>query len=212
MIKFIKYKFDSWKARKLLRKRFSPDPEFLARARGDFLSRLAGSSGVAAAAKRGFGVVLKYTLTFVIILGLNGGLVAFADGQNVPPTHPLYPFKRLGEDIALTFASPQSKPYLHKQFAERRLEEIKEVSAASSTAASQIVDTLDSDFKTEVNKAFESAEKNDVKIDTLSFCSSFGTMISERGKKGQSVIKEAQWGNFQKYCGGTPKDFKIELE
>ena len=212
MIKFIKYKLDFWKAGRLLRKRFSPDPEFLARARGDFLSRLAGLSGIAVAAKRGFSLALKYTIAFVIILGLNGGLVAFADGQNVPPTHPLYPFKRLGEDITLTFASPQSKPYLHKQFAERRLEEIKEVAAASSTAADRMVNTLDGDFKTEVNEAFESAEKNDVKIDTLSFCSSFGTMISEKGKKGQPVIKEAQWGNFQKYCGGSPSQFKIELD
>lgn len=212
MIKSVKSQLKMWRAKRLLKKKFSPDREFLVKARADFLSRLAGSSRAAVRTRRGFSVVVRYSLTFAIIIGLNGGLVAFASGQNVPPTHPLYPFKRLGEDIAITFASPQSRPYLHKQFAERRLQEIKEVSSIQSANKAEIVNALDSDFRTEVDEAFSSAEKNDVKIDTISFCSTFGNMISERGTAGQPIVQGTQWGGFQKYCGGTPGDFKIELE
>lgn len=213
MIKFVQHQFYMQKAKKLLRKRFSPDGAFMEVAKADFLSRISGTRGIAVPARKRFGWALKYSVTFAIILGLSGGLVAYADGQNVPPTHPLYPLKRLGEDIALTFASSESKPYLHQQFAERRLEEIEEVSsAASSTKKNQIVKTLDDDFKTEVDEAFVSAKKKNVKIDPLSFCSSLGAMISKNGKKSQAVVEEASWGSFQKYCGGTPSDFKIELE
>jgi hypothetical protein len=202
------------KVKKLLRKKFLPDAAFMEVAKADFLSRISGTTkGIAVPAKKGFGWVLKYSVTFAIILGFGGGLVAYADGQNVPPTHPLYPLKRLGEDITLTFASSGSKPYLHREFAERRLEEIEEVSsAASSTGKSQIVKTLDNDFKTEVNEAFASAKKKNVKIDAMSFCSSLGTMISKSGKKSRVATEETSWGSFQKYCGGVPSDFKIELE
>ncbi|MCL4392407.1 DUF5667 domain-containing protein [Patescibacteria group bacterium] len=213
MIKFIQHHVHTRKIKKLLRKKFSPDPAFLEAAKADFLSRISGTKGIAVPVRKRFGWMLKYSVTFAIIVGLGGGLVAYADAQNVPPTHPLYPLKRLGEDITLTFASSGSKPYLHREFAERRLEEIEEVSsAASSTKKNQIVKTLDDDFKTEVNEAFTSAKKKNVKIDAISFCSSFGDMISKSGKKSRAVVEEASWESFQKYCGGTPSDFKIELE
>lgn len=188
-----------------------PDKRFLDRARADFLGALAASRGAVVLARKGFNKFFKYSLVFAVIVALNGALVAFAEGSNVSPTHPLYSFKRLGENVTLVLAPAAKRPYLHQKFAERRLEEMKEMLSASSTNGTVVRD-LDDDFKSEVNEAFESAEKNDVPIDTLSFCSSFGGMIDEQGRMEQPAAGNVEWAGFQKYCGGEPSNFRIELE
>lgn len=193
-----------------LRTSMKPDKKFLARTKADFLARLSAAKGTVVLVKSGFGGVTKYAVTFGIIVGLNGALIAFAQGANVSPAHPLYPFKRLGEGIALTVAPASQKPYLHQTFAERRLEEMKSVMVASGRNAN-VVKSLDGDFDNEVNEALKGAEQNNTS--TLPFCSSFGSMIMEkRQMEGNEGGTNAQWATFERYCGGTPRQFKVELE
>ncbi len=209
MIKFIKFKLSFWRAKRMLASKLKPDPKFLERARRDFLSRLSSRGIDIMVVGRRFNAFVKYSIVFGIILGLNGALVAFAQGQNIYPTQPLYPYKRLGENVALVLASSQSKPYLHKTFAERRLNEIKSVVSNKPSNSQEILSELDKDFKYEVNEALSSVESDDG-ANKLSFCSSFGNMILQQSKI--SNMSDNQWLEFENDCGGTPSNFKIELE
>ncbi|MCL4400180.1 DUF5667 domain-containing protein [Patescibacteria group bacterium] len=211
VIKYIKFKVDFLKARKLLKSELSPDREFLRKARKTFIANVSPEREMSFATPRGFSLLVKYVVVGAVVLGLSGTLVTFAQSSSVYPTHPLYPFKILGENVALAFSSNQNKPYLHKTFAKRRLEEIKTV-ISKKVSTDKMVGDLDKDFKYEINEALSGVESDGRTTSSLmSFCSSFGNMIIEQREMG-ITLPDSKWSKFEKDCGGTPSEFKIELE
>lgn len=124
--------------RRLLKRVFDPRRGFLERSRVAFLGevakrriapfgpqvrwRMAGIKSIRAVA----------IFAAVALLGTSG-LVAFADSQNVRATHPLYPFKRLGEQVRLHITPQPDKHLLHEEFAKRRAQEVREISAIAQT-------------------------------------------------------------------------------
>ena len=125
--------FQFSKDMRALRRFVRPRREFLPEARADFLRALserhtAVPVSVSSPVVGGARIMVRYaTLVVAFMFALNGGAVVLADSQNVAPNHPLYPYKRLGENIQLSVAPAASRPALRSKFAERRLEEIKEV-------------------------------------------------------------------------------------
>lgn len=124
--------------RKMLKHLFEPRKEFLERSRGVFLDEVAKRRVAPLAPQirwRSIGVKsLQYMVVFAIVaLVGTSGLVAFADSQNVEATHPLYQFKRIGEQVRLTIAPKQSKHLLHEEFAKRRAEEVRQITAIVQT-------------------------------------------------------------------------------
>ncbi len=191
--------------------------DFRLRARADFLRAFSErhiavpvSSPVAGGAR----IMVRYaTLVVAFMFALNGGAVVLADSQNVAPNHPLYPYKRLGENIQLSVAPAASRPALRSKFAERRLEEIKEV-AEGKTEGNE-VEVLNSDFKNEINAALASADTTrGISTSTrMSLCGSLEKLITEHDtfmhKKGVG-----RWNEFAVHCkefSGTDT-FPVEEE
>lgn len=126
MINAFRNYFRYQRLRKFLTRVFEPHAVFLQQTRAFFIASIAGGEPVrllrrawwARGARSGF-----------VILGalvvLNGGATVFAEAANVPPDHPLYRFKRAGEELQVMAAPMKTKLALHHKFARRRLEEIK---------------------------------------------------------------------------------------
>ena len=129
MIKFFKEKFNMVRYRRILKRHFEPSQDFLKESKILFLQKLreekvvTKKESIRIPVQR---VVLKYGLAGVLaILMFGAGSIIYAEKQNVSPDNPLYEFKKLGESIQIKLAAEEEKPLLHKEFAERRLEEIK---------------------------------------------------------------------------------------
>jgi hypothetical protein len=81
------------------------------------------------------------------------GLSAYADTANVPPTNPLYPLKRLSENVQLAVTPTPEKPQLEATFAVRRANEIEDLqtSQPSSTLIPKLTSDLDEDISSSLN-------------------------------------------------------------
>lgn len=144
--------------------------------------------------------MLRYAmLVIVFMLMLHGGAVVLADSENVALTHPLYPYKRLGEDLRLSIAPVASRAALRSKFAERRLEEMQE--AKKKTMKRQKLEVLNNDFKREVNAALASADTvQGISTSTrMSLCGALQGLIRERDAlmhKGRIT----KWSGFASHC------------
>ncbi len=138
---------------KKIRKTLVPDREFVEKAKDRFLtaydahqtSRNGGREGavIAVAGTGGYRAIVakslfRLAIALVVIAGVATATSVFADTANVPPTSPLYPFKRLAENVQLAFTSNAKKPALELSFAARRIREIDLLEASSFSASSGI--------------------------------------------------------------------------
>jgi hypothetical protein len=82
------------------------------------------------------------------VLAIGVGLSAYADTANVAVTNPLYPLKRISENVRLALAPAAEKPQLQATFAVRRADEIAELQASSpsSTLIPQLTHDMEQDI------------------------------------------------------------------
>lgn len=81
------------------------------------------------------------------------GVSAYADNANVAATSPLYPLKRLSENVQLALTPTQGKAQLQATFAVRRASEIDalQTSNPTSTLIPQLTSDLDQDISSSLN-------------------------------------------------------------
>ncbi|HZZ99234.1 MAG TPA: DUF5667 domain-containing protein [Candidatus Paceibacterota bacterium] len=154
----IKEKLKERKIRRLLRRHFDPSDEFLRSSRSDFLDAVQKEFEVARVPIHHHVIRWRYALMAVLIATMStAGVMTYADVANVPPTHPLYQFKRVSEQIRLDFSTPQKQVQLHQDFAARRVQEIQELRQASESM--ETIQGLTDDFQHEAERTIDQAQK-----------------------------------------------------
>ncbi|MCX6760127.1 MAG: hypothetical protein NTW46_02175 [Candidatus Nealsonbacteria bacterium] len=94
----------------------------------------------------------KYSLVAIfIIIFLSGGLVIYADSNNVSVNNPLYRFKKTGEKVRLTMAPKDRKPMVNHQIAERRLEEMHGLKNMDS----HTMEALSNEYRNDINLSLD---------------------------------------------------------
>ncbi|MCX6765031.1 MAG: hypothetical protein NT148_00635, partial [Candidatus Nealsonbacteria bacterium] len=149
---------------------FEPRNEFIEETRVLFLTRL---EKLGKKEKIGinlnnifvFRPILKYSLVAIFILiFLSGGLVIYADSNNVSVSNPLYGFKKTGEKVRLMMAPKDKRPIIDHQIAERR---INEMHGVKNTDA-HMIEALSNEYKDNINLSLdEMANLNQERIDQI---------------------------------------------
>ena len=157
----IKEKFLEFRLRRNLRRHFDPDQKFLQSAKDRFLNQVSQRGPILNRTPLHHHVIRwRYALIIILIaISTTGGVMTYADANNVPTTHPLYPLKRWSEQIRMDLSTPQQQVTLHKDLAERRLHELEEVKLASTSQGPAIENNLANDFQHEADKTIDQAEK-----------------------------------------------------
>jgi hypothetical protein len=136
------------------KKSIAPRQEFIAQGKERFLAAF-DASALARDARPVTPGRHEYMTAFarvgigaLAVLFIGVGLSAYADTANVPTTSPLYPLKRLSENVQIALAPASEKPQLQATFAVRRADEIAALQAAapSSTLIPQLTTSLDEDI------------------------------------------------------------------
>jgi|GEM_PF-2170660 hypothetical protein len=159
-------KFFTTKTKKLPRaaqKSLLPRKEFIEHGRERFLAAFDASAlarGATIATTTSAPAQPAYVATFFKIgigalaaLCVAVGVSAYADTANVPPTSPLYPLKRLSENVQLAVAPAPEKAQLQATFAVRRANEIAALQALapSSTLIPKLTSDLDEDISSSLS-------------------------------------------------------------
>lgn len=153
--------FNDWNLRRKFRQDFGPNRSEIQKARSRFLSQIpAGRTPIHHHVAK-----WRYALVSVLIaILLTGGMATYADQANVAPTHPLYQFKLLSEQVRLDLSTPQQKIVLHQEFADRRLHEIEEVKAASTSGGPVLEQKLGDEFQNEADNTINTAVQVNMRV------------------------------------------------
>lgn len=100
-----------------------------------------------------------------IVAIVMSGATVYADAANVPAWSPLYPFKRLGENIQIAVAPPSEGASLQASFAARRVEEIGDLQNREPT--STMIGKLAGDANDAVDASISDAAKAGLKGEEL---------------------------------------------
>lgn len=92
---------------------------------------------------------------FAIAAIVMSGATLYADAANVPADSPLYPFKRLGENVQLAVTPPQGDASLQATFAARRVAEITDLE--NRNPRSTMITKLSSDADNAVDASIVAA-------------------------------------------------------
>lgn len=146
-----------------------PRQEFLVQGKERFLAafdaRPLAGWGIArgASPRSGLATALRVGMgTFAAIAVAFGASAYAATAANVPPTNPLYPLKRLVENVQLAVAPPQAKAQLQATFAVQRANEIDALQAQrpTSTLIPQLTKDLDSEISSSLAAANQPASSS----------------------------------------------------
>ena len=153
-----------------VKRELRPEKAFITRGRERFLAAFDASPLAASAGVRGSGtesafhprmaLFAKLAIGIVAVLCVATGFSVYADTANVPVTSPLYPWKRLGENVQLAFAaSAEQKAQLQATFAIRRAEELQTLAAVhpSSTMIPQLTKDLNGDISSSLSAVIPGA-------------------------------------------------------
>lgn len=130
MIEKLKQYYTDWKLRNVLKREFSPTQDEMNTARNAFMLHAGFMPKVRTSTKI---VFLRYSLTTVaVVILLNGVATIYADTTDVPPTHPLYEYKLLAEEVKVRTAPAYKRPELEAKLVEKRIKELATLSKAST--------------------------------------------------------------------------------
>lgn len=176
MFGFIRQKLNERREKKSVQKYlkniFEPRKEFLENSRSLFLSEITNRPGATFGAPVRImtrHLFLKYAAGMAgVLLFATSAASAYADQTDVSPESPLYPLKKLSENVQLTVASNEKKIALYEKFAERRVKEIGEINdligkktEKEKEKANKAKEKIKNDFKDKIVK-IEEREKNEV--------------------------------------------------
>jgi hypothetical protein len=150
-------KFFTSKTKKLppaARKGLLPRKEFMTQGRENFLAAFDTSplaTNARPAPRPYLTIFFKAGIGVVAALCVAVGVSAYADTANVPATSPLYPLKRLSENVQVALAPTSEKAQLQATFAVRRANEI--VALQASAPSSTLIPKLTSDLDREISSS-----------------------------------------------------------
>ena len=148
------------------KKLLKPHPDFAARMKAGNLETFKEKFPEARVATRGaFIYIFRGAMGGVALMVILIGTSVYADQQNVGPSNPLYVFKRSQEAVNLFFVSDGEKPSLHLKLAERRLEELDEVTRENPKSSK--VSDLTKDFREEIKNSITTFTKDDRPVSAL---------------------------------------------
>ncbi|HZQ45922.1 MAG TPA: DUF5667 domain-containing protein [Verrucomicrobiae bacterium] len=160
------------KAPRELKQLLTPPEEFTTKTKHAFLAVFDATRrrGVAAGAvaARPWSTAVRVLLAGGALVAVLMGVSAYADTANVPADSPLYPLKRLSENVRVALAAPEGKAELQVSLASRRAAEIEDISARKPT--STLIAHLDQDLNTDVDDSLVAAQDTrlgDGNLDTL---------------------------------------------
>ncbi|MEK9173624.1 MAG: DUF5667 domain-containing protein [Patescibacteria group bacterium] len=142
---------------------YKPDREFKAKTKNLFLAKFTEKFGTfprTSFAFKYFARGIGVGVSFAFILGVTA---IYADGRNVGPENILYGFKRSQEAVSITFSRDEEKSKAHVRFAERRLNEIKEIQGKNPE--SPLIMNLKNDLAREIKSSVKTLKsKKDLKF------------------------------------------------
>ena len=141
-----------------LKKGLSPRPGFLEEGKHNFLaafdaSALSRPQILAATKNSRITYLFKFGIGALAFVAVIVSASAYADTANVSATSPLYPLKRLGENVQLALTPASQKARVQATFAVRRVDEITQLQATqpSSTLIRSLDNDLNADISSSVN-------------------------------------------------------------
>ncbi|HUC01393.1 MAG TPA: DUF5667 domain-containing protein [Candidatus Paceibacterota bacterium] len=235
-------KYPIFKNKKLpteAKKSLQPRKEFLTQGKQRFLaafdaSPLAAGAGAASGVRpsarlSGWTLFLRVGTGTVAAIAIAFGMSAYAaTAGNVSPTNPLYPLKRLVENVQLAVAPAQAKAQLQATFAVQRANEIDalQVQHPSSTLIPRLTVDLDSEISSSLAAASSSPSSNPGDGNTKSgagngtagsvgvFCAAFTKSTSSvlfGHLEGDLVLHPSILAQFNAQCGSdSPRDGNTE--
>lgn len=196
-----------------MRKLFAPRREFVEKTKGRFLAVFDAHYGIQDMrhASRGMAGWTKGLIVAGAFVAVMVSVSAYADTANVAADSPLYPLKRLSENVqlALTPASGQAK--LEVTLAARRANEIQDLSVRKPS--STLITGLSVDFDNAVSSSLGHIESSGRKENSTSSTPHFGAHTMVCGQMNVMVSQSAQARmqiaddpalseRFQYQCGG----------
>jgi hypothetical protein len=166
---------------KALQKALLPNEKFIDTGKKHFLaafdtSPLAAQSANASenskAPSSAFAWGLKFGIGVLAVFAIVAGTSAYADTANVSAENPLYPLKRLGENVQLALTPSQEKAQVQATFAARRAAEIDELQ--KNHPSSKLIASLVKDLNNDVSSSLTVASNSQLRADSLAtFCETF---------------------------------------
>ncbi|MDD5433722.1 MAG: hypothetical protein PHE77_03690 [Candidatus Pacebacteria bacterium] len=174
----------------------------------------------------------KFNYILAVLLAIavfSGGTAAFAEIQNVSATHPLYKIKRLGETVQIKVAPQNVKSQMHNKFAQRRLDEIKQIKSEIKEPSNNdivTIDNLNQDFTAEIKETIneievpqnnatsadeqESEKEKKMEENLKNTCQSISQKIEEYKKILPQGQENEDWHEFEGKCGSNEKNYESQ--
>lgn len=205
--------------RRLLKRSFEPREEFLNSSRELFLAEVAKRRVAPYApqlAWRQWGLrAVRYSVAFagLVIVGTSG-LVAYADTTNVSLDNPLYPLKRVGEQVRLTVVSAEKEVEVHRELAERRANEFVQIETrkrpddSGGVVELRKLEDTERELRSEFHKNIEAIDDHSKKQDIPT------VLVADRGlclsaelvDRRESNGKSEQYKRFKDQCKDLLED------
>lgn len=185
--------------RRIIEKFFEPRKEFIEETRILFLSKveLKGKSAVVSGSIFIFRPFVKYAaVAFFVIVFLSGGLVIYADSNNVSPANPLYGCKKIGERMRVAFAPKERKPMIDHQLAQRRIEEMR----GYKNENNRMMKSLNEEYKDKMDLSLDEMAVLDKEMKEL--CARLAQTMAQKIE----IVKAAEIDDhvsehFKEHCG-----------
>lgn len=160
-LRFIKNKKELPEA---LKKGLLPSEAFLVRGKKHFLAAFDASGLSRGPAEKNsiFTTTLKFGIGIMAVIAVVASASAYADNANVAADSPLYPLKRLGENVQLILAPHEEQIQLQNTFTARRINEIDDLQARHPS--STLIPALTSNLEQDMSSSLSAATK--IKVDT----------------------------------------------
>ena len=131
----------------------APREEFIAHGKERFLAAFDASALASDRVERTAGMATFFKIGVVAMAAVcvAAGMSVYADTANVSATNPLYPLKRLSENVQLALTPASQKAQLQATFAVRRVKEIDALQASHPT--SPLIPALTHDLDSEISSS-----------------------------------------------------------
>lgn len=149
--------------------------------------------------------------TFTLLFGTAVGLT-YASGGSLPG-QPLYAIKQTRESLQVAFVSPDERAQLEVDLAERRLKELKEITAGPLSAEAKTA-AVESLAQAVTEKLFQ-ATKN---LDTIKSSSESkkvaraASSITEKTDSAKLLLSQADTGNLSKAQAESLRTVELKIE
>ncbi|MDI6734417.1 MAG: DUF5667 domain-containing protein [Patescibacteria group bacterium] len=174
-----------------LPKELKTSKDFNEKARNAFLNAYQAKFSVyQRASNYAFRYFFRGIISGVAFMLVISGTAVFADQQNVTPDNLLYSLKRSYESVNLVLSSEIEKPNVHLKYAERRLNEIKQIKKINNRH--EKITSLVEDLKGEIKGSFITLENKVPEIDLTSLdapVQGFGESINGIQNKSSPILK-----------------------